>query len=204
MKHTCLLPLQPNSLSCSSHWVSHKRYYGVTEAHNPVFSGRSLSFFLHLLNMVRRRRSVWRERHKIQNIKARNDYIFPLQPLFFACFLSLCLYAAPLLPVFSLSSCSLFLQAQSNLPLPFPQGNKGRNANDYSNPSCHRNAVMWLEQACIDHNKEVDQEPALERAVARLTGASVHFTQIQTLKIGKQHEAQGKKAEKTTLKRARS
>lgn len=114
-------------------------------------------------------------------MKARKGKVSPLEPFFLPISFP-CASAAPLLPVFSLSSCSLFLQAQSNLPLPFPQGNKGRNANDYSNPSCHRNAVMWLEQACIDHNKEVDQEPALERAVARLTGASVHFTQIQAFK----------------------
>lgn len=141
---------------------------------------------------------IWR------HYKAQKRKMFPLQSLFFAHFPSLCLSAAPLLPVFSLSSCSLFLQAQSNLPLPFPQGNKGRNANDYSNPSCHRNAVMWLEQACIDHNKEMDQEPALERAVARLTGASVHFTQIEAFKNRRAAwNARGREAEKTTLKRAR-
>lgn len=74
--------------------------------------------------------------------KGRKGRKFPSAAVVSAYFPSLSFSAAPLLPAFSLPSRSLFLQARSNLPLPFPQGNKGRNANDYSNPSCHRNAVM--------------------------------------------------------------
>lgn len=136
---TCMpASLQLNSLFCPSHRVSHKIQAIMAKLKHTtqcLVAGFSFLIYSHLLNGARKK-AAKQLRYDIKYIQASKGNIFP------SIFPSLCLSAAPFCLSFLFPSCSLFLQAQSNLPLPFPQGNKGRNANDYSNPSCHRNAVM--------------------------------------------------------------